>query len=159
MIRTIEVKDKLYALATDGVEEPKKGTSEWFGKSYEQLQGSRMHYEAGKSFKTHKHKMNPRIINRTQECFIVISGKIQIDIYQKSSINIGSINGDIDAKVESDHINHLGTLTASAGEAIYVYDGFHKLTILEDAVFYETKVGSFTTVEDDKEFLPEVDSI
>lgn len=158
MIRTIEDKDKLYALVSDGAEEPKKGTSEWFGKSYEQLQGSRMHYEAGKSFKTHKHKLNPRIVNRTQECFIVVSGKIQIDIFVKEKIS-GKLeyNLEVQSVKGLEVIKHLGTLTASAGEAIYVYDGFHKLTILEDAVFYETKVGSFTTVEDDKEFLPEVD--
>ena len=146
MNRTIEVKDKLYALVTDAVEIPKSGTSEWYGKSYEQLQGSRMNYPAGKSFKTHKHIMNPRIIKRTQECFVVISGKIQIDIYEKIYI-----------KNENDSQVLLGTLTASAGEALFVYDGFHKLTILEDAVFYEIKAGSFTTVEEDKEFLPQVD--
>ncbi len=144
MNRTIEVKDKLYALVTSAGEIPKLGTSQWYGKDYEQLQGSRMNYPGGKSFKTHKHVMNPRIIKRTQECFVVISGKIQIDIFIKPDKN--------------SQAQFLGSLTAEAGEAIFVYDGFHKLSVVEEAVFYEIKCGAFTTVEEDKEFLPEVDT-
>ena len=150
MIRTIEIKDKLYALLSDANEPPKLGTSEWYGKSYEQLQGSMMHYESGKSFKTHQHLMNPRIIKRTQECFVVISGKIQIDIFIKSPTAFDTGHGP--------EIEQLGSLTASAGEALFVYDGYHKLTVLETAKFYEIKAGSFSTVSEDKTILPEVDS-
>lgn len=155
MNRTIEVKDKLYAIVSDASEINKSGSSEWYGKSHEQLQGSRMNYRAGKSFKTHNHVLNPRIINRTQECFVVISGKIQIDIYKKIPASINKFMTE--TIIESHSINHLGYLTAEAGEALFVYAGFHKLTILEDAVFYEIKAGSFVSVDEDKEFLPEVD--
>ena len=155
MNRTIEVKDKLYALVTDAKELPKLGTSEWYGKSYEQLQGSRMNYPRGKSFKTHKHIMNPRTIKRTQECFVVISGEIQIDIYEKVYIK-KRLAYSSDLVQEDSHVL-LGTLMAKAGEALFVYDGFHKLSVLEDAVFYEIKSGAYTSVDEDKEFLPEVD--
>lgn len=130
MDRVIEVGDKLYALATDANDENKIDSTEWYGKQYEPLQGSRMHYNK-KSFKNHKHKLNPRIIPRTQECFVVIRGEIQVDMYNDET--------------------YLGTLTARAGEVIFVWDGFHKLSIVEDdTLCYEIKCGQFTTVQDDK---------
>ena len=156
MIKTIEVGDKLYALVNDISETPEEGKSQWYGKEYEQLQGSLMHYDWDKTFKTHKHVINPRTIKRTQECFVVIKGKIQIDMYIKEKYASVDYVGIEERKVfnKGERINHLGTLTASTGEAIFVYDGFHKLTVLEnDSLFYEIKCGSFSCVSDDKEFL------
>lgn len=115
------------------------GTS-WFGKETEPLQGSVMNYDKGKTFKTHKHKLNPRIINYTQEAFIVIQGSLQVDIFEEPSF-------------PQDPMVNCGTLIAKAGDIIFVWRGFHKISILEDkTVAYEIKAGSFTSVQEDKEF-------
>lgn len=131
---TIEHNNEVYALLAPLSELQESGKTEWFGKETSPLQGSRMHYDKGKTFRTHEHKLNPRIINYTQEAFVVIKGKLQIDIFTKEK--------------------SLGTLTASAGDVIFVWKGYHKLSILEDnTVCYEIKAGQFTSVMEDKEFL------
>lgn len=112
-----------------------KNKTYWVGDSFSSLQGSIMSYDSGKLFANHKHKLNPRIINRTQEAFFVVSGKIKLSIWSDSKI-------------------WLGELIASTGEAIFIWKGFHELIILEDdTVAYEIKAGSFTSVEDDKEYF------
>jgi len=110
-----------------------KEGSEWFGEPYESLQASRMVYKKGKEFKSHVHILNPRTIKRTQESFVVVSGRIAVDIYDKK-------------------YNLLGTLEAGAGEAVFVYRGGHGIRVLEDSIFYEVKAGSFSVVSEDKEF-------
>jgi len=132
MMEKICINDEIYALLAP-IKEIKEGT-EWFGNSFEALQASRMNYAAGKEFRAHKHVLNPRIIKRTQEAFVVISGKIQIDIFD-------------------DNQNLLGSITAQAGEAIFVYKGYHLVQVLEDAIAYEIKAGQYTYVSEDKEFL------
>jgi hypothetical protein len=142
MYQAIQIKDKLVAALYPINEITKSNATIWFGTPNESLQGSRMYYDKGKTFKTHKHILNPRIINRTQESFVVIRGKIQIDIY----LNKDGILGK--------EIEHIGSLVAGAGDAIFVWGEYHKLSILEDdTVCYEIKAGSFTCVEDDKEFI------
>jgi len=163
MNQVIEKDGILYALMSpsDNTEQNK---SEWFGKETSPLQGSRMRYNAGKSFKTHQHKLNPRIINYTQEAFIVIKGKIQIDVYTRENkeqlAQIFLEKGIIDSIEATRYgINHLGSLVAEAGDVIFIWKGYHKLTVLEDdSNFYEIKSGQFTSVQEDKEFLPQVDS-
>lgn len=138
----IEYNKDTYALLSEISNVSGNNKTEWFGKETQPLQGSRMNYDKGKSFKTHIHKLNPRIINYTQEAFVVISGKIQIDIYEK----------------ENNVTLQLGSLVASSGDVIFVWKGYHKLSILEDnTVCYEIKAGQFTSVSQDKEFLPDVD--
>ena len=127
----IESNGDLYALLVS--DQPAAGT-EWFGNQYEPLQASRWRYAAGKEFRAHKHILNPRTIKRTQEAFVVIRGKLQIDISDEKNYPIGS-------------------LTAGPGEAIIVYRGYHFIKVLEDCVAYEIKAGQYTSVSDDKEFL------
>jgi len=126
------VGDEVFAIlaAVDDVIEG----SEWFGNQFESLQASRMKYAAGKSFRVHHHILNPRTIKRTQESFIVIRGRIAVDIYDNKAAFVG-------------------TLEAGPGEAIFVYRGGHGVRVLEDAVFYEVKAGQFSYVSEDKEFL------
>ena len=128
-------KDRTLAMLSKVNDVSKDNHTEWFGKPSEQLQGSRMHYNKGSTFRTHRHILNPRLINKTQESFICIRGKIQIDIYLETK-------------------ECLGSLVAEAGDIIFVWGEYHKLSILEDdTICYEVKAGSFTSVEEDKEFI------
>lgn len=131
-VKKISFNDEVYALLAES-EDIKDGTK-WFGEPFEPLQASRMKYPEGKSFRIHYHTLNPRIIKRTQEAFIVIDGKIAVDIYNKRRIC-------------------LGTIEAGKGEAIFIYRGGHGIRILEDAIVYEIKAGQFSYVSEDKEFL------
>lgn len=127
----IKKDDEIYAILVSN-NTIQEGT-EWIGSQFESLQASRMKYPKGKSFRVHHHILNPRTIKRTQECFIVINGKIAVDVYDKTSL--------------------LGTLEASNGEAIFVYRGGHGVRILENSLLYEVKAGSYTYVSEDKEFM------
>ena len=129
---TIMVKDEIYAILAPATQDIKEG-SIWFGSQFESLQASRMKYAAGKAFRVHHHILNPRTIKRTQESFIVISGRIAVDVYNQKAL--------------------IGTLEAGPGEAIFVYRGGHGVRVLEDVVMYEIKAGSFSYVSEDKEFL------
>jgi len=113
--------------------------TEWFGNNVFPLQGSLMCYGSHKTFKAHRHILNPRIINKTQECFVVIKGRLSVKISNKC-----------DGK-----IIEMGTLMAGPGDAIFVWAGFHEVKILEDGTMaYEIKAGQFNgVVSDDKEFL------
>lgn len=132
-MQTICIGEEIYAILVSAKSEIKEG-SEWFGSQHESLQAQRMKYPAGKAFRVHHHILNPRTIKRTQEAFIVISGRIAVDVYDNKAAL-------------------LGTLEAGAGEAIFVYRGGHGVRVLEDAVAYEFKAGSFSYVSEDKEFL------
>ncbi len=127
----ITVGDEVYAILVLQ-KKAKKGTT-WIGEPYEPLQGSIMKYEKGKVFRLHRHILNPRMIQRTQEAFVVISGKIEVVMHDKNFKPIGS-------------------LQASAGDAIFIYRGGHEVKIIKDAVLYEIKAGAYTYVSDDKEF-------
>lgn len=131
MVKDIRIGDEVYALLVS-YDDLKDGT-EWFGNQIESLQASRMKYPKGKSFRVHHHILNPRTIKRTQEGFVVISGKIAVDVYDNA------------AKL-------IGTLEAGPGDAILVYRGGHGVRVLEDCVAYEIKAGQFSYVSEDKEF-------
>jgi hypothetical protein len=129
MNNKIEVNGELWAILVCA-KDIQPGT-EWYGNPHEPLQASRMRYNQGSEFKIHKHILNPRTIKTTQEAFIVISGKVEVGIYD-------------------DHCNMVGRLEAWAGEAILVYRGGHGVRILEDALLYEIKAGQYTTPSEDK---------
>jgi len=114
--------------------------SKWYSDKVEPIQASRMCYNGGKMFDTHKHKMRPRLSNYTQECFIIHKGKIRIEIYSEES--------------SMDSLNNIGTIEAKAGDIVILYKGYHGLIVLEDnSIFYEIKNGPFTNVKEDKEYL------
>jgi hypothetical protein len=129
-MKEIKVSDEIYAIQTE-MDKMKDGT-EWIGNSFESLQGSLMNYKAGKEFKVHYHILNPRTIKRTQETFVIIRGRLAVDIHKDGTL--------------------IGTLEAGPGEAIFVYRGGHGVRVLEDCICYEIKSGSYTYVSEDKEF-------
>ena len=131
-MKNISIDDEVYAILAS-IDDTKEG-SEWFGNQFESLQASRMKYPAGKNFRVHHHILNPRTIKRTQESFVVVRGKIAVDVYDNKATLIG-------------------TLEASQGDAVFVYRGGHGIRIIEDAVVYEIKAGSYSYVSEDKEYL------
>lgn len=130
------------------------GKTAWFGKEVMPLQGSLMHYDAGKAFRTHLHIMNPRIINKTQECFAVARGKIRVTISVEEKCHRPGVN-----LIDKNGLFYriLGSLEAGPGELIFIWGGYHKIETLEnDTIVYEIKAGQFNgVVSDDKVFLDE----
>jgi len=131
-MKSLCVGEEVYAVLVEA--DDKQEGSLWIGASHESLQAQRMVYPRGKFFRTHHHILNPRTIKRTQEAFVVISGKLAVDVY------------DVKASL-------IGVLKAGPGEAIFVYRGGHSVKVLEDFVGYEFKAGAFSLVSEDKEFL------
>lgn len=124
---------ELYAIYAPS-NETKNGT-EWFGEPSFPLQCSKMVYEKGKTFKAHKHILNPRIIKRTQEAFVVIKGRIGVGILSEDKEPIGDFE--------------LGP-----GDMILIYKGYHAIKVLEDCVVYEIKSGQYDGyLSEEKEFL------
>lgn len=131
-LKKILVNDEIYALLA--ADEDIREGSEWIGEKIESLQAARLKYPAGKEFKIHHHILNPRTIKRTQESFVVIKGRLAVDVYDNDNV-------------------FLGTLEAGPGEAVFVYRGGHGIRVLEDCLAYEVKAGQFSYVSEDKEFL------
>lgn len=133
----------------------KPGTT-WFGKDIMPLQGSVMNYAEPKAFRTHIHIMNPRIINKTQECFLVVKGKVKVTISIPKAPKDSNPTRQVD--IHGTEYWTLGSLEAGPGEAIFVWGGFHKVETTEkDTIAYEIKSGQFNgVVSDDKNFLDEV---
>ena len=130
-MKTIEVDGEVYALK---VGRTAKEGSEWFGDKHESLQAQRFSSPQGKEFRPHFHIINPRTIKRTQEAFIVISGRLAVTMFNMDGVGIGE-------------------LEAGPGEAVFVYRGGHGVRVIDDCVAYEVKAGSFTYVSEDKGFI------
>ncbi|OGH11576.1 MAG: hypothetical protein A3B38_02080 [Candidatus Levybacteria bacterium RIFCSPLOWO2_01_FULL_36_13] len=89
-------------------------------------------YQKNKHLKAHKHIYNPRKASMTQECVIVIVGKIKATIFDNN-----------------DKIIHTDILTA--GDLLVCFEGGHSYDILEDDTkVIECKNGPFVSVEKDK---------
>lgn len=133
---SVEHDGLLYALKISPPEDAAdQGRTKWFGENFFSLQGSLMHYGKGSKFKEHRHKLNPRIINKTQECFVVVRGAIRVE-------------------VQPTDLSPRFTLEARTGEAIFVWGGWHSLEVLEEGTLaYEFKAGAWNgSVAEDKEF-------
>lgn len=89
-------------------------------------------YNKGKILDRHHHNIVERKSNLTQECVVVISGKMRVDIYD-----------DLQKFVESFEIN--------AGELALFEAGGHGYEILsDDTKIVETKNGPFMGLDKDK---------
>lgn len=99
------------------------------------IQAGTWNYDKGRVLKAHRHKTNPRTINLTQETFILISGKLRVDLYD-----------------ENNTIFHQEELVA--GDIGIILNIGHGYYILEDGTkVLEVKPGPFTSVEQDKEMI------
>ena len=106
----------------------------WYGDNEQGLQASRMVCEGQKEYATHRHIINKRNIDRTQEAMICVNGCAEIKVYDNNK-------------------ELLDTLTLNAGDIAILYNGYHGLKILSsNTIIYEVKCGQFTSVEKDKEY-------
>lgn len=123
--------DEVYAIL---VKKDSVPGSTWFGDKHEPIQAQRFVRPKDYFFKPHFHILNPRIIKRTQEAFVVINGSIRVEVYDK-------------------HGKTLGILDAESGDMVIIYKGGHGVTVTEDCYVYEIKAGQYTHVSEDKEYL------
>lgn len=82
----------------------------------------------------HKHNPQHRITEKTQETFILIHGKVEIELFD--------INDE-----------PLERVILGPGDCYVYLNGGHNFTILEKTTFYEIKNGPYTNREKDKTFL------
>ena len=96
------------------------------------IQAGTWWYDKGKILNAHKHKINKRPNELTQETIVILKGKLRVDLYDKN-----------------DKIFHQEILT-SGDIGIMLYEG-HGYEILEDNTkVLEVKNGPFVSVEKDK---------
>ena len=99
------------------------------------IQAGTWKYNKNKVLKAHRHKINPRTINQTQEVFILLSGRMRVDFY------------DEDNKIFLQE-------ELAAGDLGIILNIGHGYCILEDNTrVLEVKPGPFTSVGDDKEMI------
>jgi len=88
------------------------------------LQVCSLKLPAGRKVKPHKHLPIKRETLGTQECWIVLKGKLSVQIFD--------INDDI-----------IETFIINQGDCMTTYNGGHTLTVLDDAVVVEVKNGPY----------------
>ena len=99
------------------------------------IQAGTWNYNKDKVLKAHRHKINPRTVNRTQETFVLLSGRLRVDLYDE--------NNNIFLQEE-----------LAAGDIGIILNVGHGYYILEDNTkVLEVKPGPFTSVEQDKEMI------
>ena len=105
----------------------------FFGSPEEKLQFSALRYKKGKIFQNHIHKFRPRTVERTQECWVVLKGKVKVFV------------SDENKKIIHEQMMEPGQFFIS-------YMGGHGYEILADeTIVVESKLGDFVGVEADKE--------
>ncbi|MGI8633880.1 MAG: hypothetical protein ACR2KZ_00615 [Segetibacter sp.] len=99
------------------------------------IQAGTWNYNKDKVLKAHRHKQNSRVINQTQETFVLMSGRLRVELYD-----------------ENNHIFYQEEL--SAGDLGIIFNVGHGYFILEDNTkVVEVKPGPFTSVDQDKEMI------
>ena len=103
------------------------------------IQAGTWWYQKGKALRSHMHIINERMVKRTQETIVVVSGKVRVDLYD-----------------ENRQIFHQEELCA--GDVGIILEVGHGYYIMEDNTkVVETKNGPFVSVERDKIFLDDDD--
>jgi hypothetical protein len=96
------------------------------------IQAGTWWYHKGKKLNTHKHIPNERVNTITQECIVVMSGSVKVDLYD-----------------ENDSVFRSEVLVA--GDLMIMLAGGHGYEILApDTKIIECKNGPFVSVEKDK---------
>ena len=83
----------------------------------------------------HFHRLNVRIINRTQECVIVLAGKVKATIFD----GVGKV---------------IAWIVLEPGDLLVTFRGGHGYEVLEDCRAIETKTGPFFGKREDKQLIP-----
>ncbi|MFA5357170.1 MAG: hypothetical protein WC301_07230 [Candidatus Omnitrophota bacterium] len=82
--------------------------------------------------KRHAHKLVARQVLVTQEVLHILSGKIEVTLYDKQK-------------------NPVNTVELNGGDTILLASGGHGIKFLEDSKLLEVKQGPYSGVEGDKE--------
>jgi len=102
---------------------------------HEFLQVSARNLKLGIKIKPHKHNIQTRETDLTQEAWVILSGKLRANIY------------DLDD-------SFLTELILGSGDCIVLFRGGHSLEVIEDNTkFYEFKNGPYNGVEADKQSI------
>jgi cupin fold WbuC family metalloprotein len=91
---------------------------------HEILQVSAMSLKRGRQVNPHKHLPTLRSTAGTQECWVVFSGLVEVQLF------------DTDDRI-------IDTFVLEAGECMTTYRGGHTLEVLDDAVVVEIKNGPY----------------
>lgn len=130
-MKRIERDGKLYAIY-DSFSALERGVK-WYGQNSDGIQVASMFYDRGKVVKPHLHKFRPRSSDYTQECVIVIKGKMEFSFYDQGKV-------------------FLDKVILNSGDLIVGFQGYHGMEVLEDGtIYFEIKNGPFTGL--DKEFM------
>ena len=89
--------------------------------------------EKDSEIERHIHNKQNRIIETTSEALILISGKIEVAIYDND-------------------LKFIDKLIVMPGEIIVLFSGGHSLKVIEEAKFIEIKQGPFDENNDKKRF-------
>lgn len=101
----------------------------------EYLQVAAFRLDDGKTFKAHKHIVNHRTSDMTQESWIIIQGKVKAILY------------DLDDTV-------LEEIVLEQGDCSITFRGGHNYLCMEDnSLVYEYKIGPYTGQDNDKVFI------
>lgn len=99
------------------------------------LQLAALNVRGHKMFRAHRHIEHIRETNLTEECWIVVAGKVTVYYY------------DLDDRM-------MGTRILCAGDCTITFAGGHTYEILEgNALIYEIKNGPYDGQENDKVFI------
>lgn len=132
-MKRIERGERLFAVY-DNLASISKGFH-WHGKDTDSLQVASMAHDKGKVVTPHLHKFRPRSVEYTQECVVLVQGKIEFSFYDYDKV-------------------FLDKVTLNPGDAVTIFGGYHGLKVLEDnSVYFEIKNGPFIGNEGDKEFI------
>lgn len=97
------------------------------------LQVSARNLKLGVNIKPHKHNVQSREINLTQEAWVVLSGRLKAVIYDTDD-------------------SFLTELILGSGDCVVLFRGGHSLEVIENNTkFYEFKNGPYNGVEADKQ--------
>jgi len=91
---------------------------------HEILQVAAMSLKQGRRVNPHKHLSTLRSTAGTQECWVVFSGQVEVELF------------DLDDTA-------IDTFVLEAGECMTTYRGGHALEVLDDAVIVEIKNGPY----------------
>ena len=96
------------------------------------LQVGMIRESIGKKYVAHKHLICDKIVRRTQEAWIIISGRVKFTIYDSNK-------------------EFLKSWILTAGDCVITFAGYHEYEILEDGtIVYEIKNGPYRGREKDK---------
>ena len=130
-----EVKSDGMLLACIGeLEEFTKNGWEFLSVNDDPLQFGIANYNSSEILKVHKHKLRSRVpIHKTHELIIVLRGQVEASFYDNN-------------------LNYIETVFLKKNDFVYLIDGGHGFTVLEDNTkLLEVKNGPYVDVDADKE--------